>query len=63
MKTHRLWILLATLLAPGAVYAQIYRLAEMNSDQVRALDHEKTVIPRADAWRSNGAACVDGRFF
>jgi creatinine amidohydrolase/Fe(II)-dependent formamide hydrolase-like protein len=44
MKTHRLWILLATLLAPRAVYAQIYRLAEMNSDQVRGLDHEKTVI-------------------
>ena len=42
--THTLRILLAILLARGAVYAQIYRLAEMNADQVHALDHEKTVI-------------------
>lgn len=44
MKAHRLFILLAILLAPGKAYAQIYRLGEMNTVQVRALDREKTVI-------------------
>jgi creatinine amidohydrolase/Fe(II)-dependent formamide hydrolase-like protein len=44
MKSYKLWILIAILLAPCEMYAQVYRLVEMNSEQVRALDREKTVI-------------------
>src|SRR5690348_16271080 len=44
MKTHRLWIFLAILMTPLPGHAQVYRLAEMNADQVRALDRSKTVI-------------------
>ena len=44
MKAHWLLLLFVVLLAPVKMYAQIYRLGEMNTEQVRALDREKTAI-------------------
>jgi creatinine amidohydrolase len=44
MEIHRLWILFTMLLPSVAGRAQVYRLAEMTADQVRALDRAKTVI-------------------
>jgi creatinine amidohydrolase len=43
MKSQTLWFLFAILIT-GTGSAQTYHLAEMNTEQIRALDREKTVI-------------------
>ena len=37
-----LWLLIVIL--PAQTYAQVYQLAELNTEQIRALDHERTVV-------------------
>ena len=44
MMKRLLLIAILVLLSSGAAEAQIYRVAQMNVDQIRALDKQKTVV-------------------
>jgi len=44
MHVRQVWLLIVSLLAPLLCHAQTYRMAELNSVQIKNLDRERTVV-------------------
>lgn len=44
MKLFKLGLLLVSVTLPASAYSQIFQLAELNTNQIRALDRAKTVV-------------------